>query len=145
MTNYDLPITQNPLLTREDLAKALISILEPCKTHLVQEGAGLFNYNGGCTYSEKVVLFEGWSRLLWGIVPLKKGGFTWRGDELHKNGYRIGPDPNSKYYWGDVKDFDQKIVEMASISLSLLLLKEEYWDPLTAKEKQNLYKQGFNH
>lgn len=139
MTNYDLPITQNPLLTREDLAKALISILEPCKTHLVQEGAGLFNYNGGCTYSEKVVLFEGWSRLLWGIVPLKKGGFTWRGDELHKNGYRIGPDPNSKYYWGDVKDFDQKIVEMASISLSLLLLKEEYWDPLTAKEKQNLY------
>lgn len=75
MKSFDLPITHNPLKTRDDVAKALLQMLKPCKDQLVLEGGGLFVGNSDAHYSSRVALMEGWSRLLWGIGPLMKGGF----------------------------------------------------------------------
>ena len=75
MKSFDLPITHNPLRTRDDVANALLEMLRPCKEQLVLEGGGLFVGNSDAHYSARVALMEGWSRLLWGIGPLMKGGF----------------------------------------------------------------------
>lgn len=54
-------------------------------------------------------------------------------------GITAGTNPDSPFYWGTVTDYDQLIVEMASLSLFLLLNKEKTWDQLTEKEQANLH------
>lgn len=130
-------LSGNPLKTRDDVAASLVSMLDQCTDHLTPGGAGLVVGNSSAHYSNHVALMEGWSRLLWGIVPLRKGGYSWSGEELHAQGFITGPDPLSDEYWGAVKDNDQRIVEMAAMSLALLLCPKEYWDPLTEEQKHN--------
>lgn len=138
MKSFDLPITHNPLKTRDDVAKALLQMLKPCKDQLVLEGGGLFVGNSDAHYSSRVALMEGWSRLLWGIGPLMKGGFEFDDFPAFFEGFKHGPDPESDGYWGHVPPHDQRMVEEAAISLCLLLKKEVFFDPLSEKEKDNL-------
>jgi hypothetical protein len=138
MKTYDLPIVRNPLRSRDDVASSLIDILTPCEDALVLGGAGLFVGNGSAHYGPRGALLEGWSRLLWGIAPLRAGGYSWKGETRHAKGLVEGTDPESENYWGDVKDFDQRMVEMAAISLSLLLCPQDYWEPLDKVQRENL-------
>jgi hypothetical protein len=138
MKTYDLPITHNPLITRDDVAESLKQILEPCGDALVLDGAGLFVSNSTAHYSARGTLLEGWSRLLWGIGPLRAGGYSWSGQDKHFRGLIEGTNPEGKNYWGYVESFDQRMVEMAAIALSLLISPEFYWDPLSQKERDNL-------
>lgn len=138
MKPYDLPITHNPLKSRDDVAQSLLQMLQPCEDKLVEGGSGLFVSNGAAVFSSKVALFEGWSRLLWGIGPLVAGGYDWQGLHVHSKGFVEGPNPSSKYYWGDVGPVDQRMVEMAAMALSLLVAPAHYWEPLATEQKQNL-------
>lgn len=138
MKAYDLPITHNPLKSRDDVAQSLLQMLEPCEDKLVEGGSGLFVGNSSAVFSSKVALFEGWSRLLWGIGPLVAGGYDWQGLDLHSQGFVEGPDPKSPYYWGDVGPVDQRMVEMAAMALSLLVAPSHYWVPLSTHERKNL-------
>ncbi len=138
MKAFDLPIVHNPLKTRDDVAAALVEMLKPCKEQLVLEGGGLFVGNSDAHYSSRVALMEGWSRLLWGIGPLYKGGYTFDDFPAFFEGFRHGPDPESDGFWGHVPPCDQRMVEMAAISLCLLLKPDTFYDPLTDKEKENL-------
>lgn len=139
MKAFDLPIRKNPLKTRDDVANALITMLGPCRDQLVYGGSGLFVGNSDAHYSARVALMEGWSRLLWGIGPLYKGGYSFEDFPLFFEGFKTGPNPESKDgYWGHVPPHDQRMVEMAAISLCLLLQRETFYDPLSQKEKDNL-------
>lgn len=80
MKTYDLPIHNLKLTTREDLAQALLMILNPCENALTNHGSLLFIGNEAAHYSQQVALLEGWSRLLWGLVPLRSGGFSWEAE-----------------------------------------------------------------
>ncbi|MBK5201146.1 MAG: DUF2264 domain-containing protein [Spirochaetaceae bacterium] len=138
MILYDLPITHNKLETRDDVAKSLKDILDPCGDALVGDNTGLFVGNTMAHYSPRGTLLEGWSRLLWGIVPLRAGGYSWSNQDKHFEGLINGTNKENKYYWGDLSYGDQRIVEMAAIALSLLLTPQYYWDPLTSVQKDNL-------
>jgi hypothetical protein len=138
MKTYSHEITKNPLVDRTDVAESLLSLLNPCEACLVNGNTGLFLSNTQATYSSRGSLLEGWSRLLWGLAPLKAGGFSWKGETKHKMGFIGGTEPKGQNYWGEVKDYDQRMVEMAAIALSLLLCPDEYWKPLEASEKENL-------
>ncbi len=138
MKTYDLPITHNPLVTRDDTAESVIQILNPCRNHLVLGGGGLFVGNTSAHYSSRVALMEGWSRLLWGLAPLLSGGYSWEGTAEMVKGLENGTDPESEHYWGHVPPSDQRMVEMAAISLTLLLDRDVFWDPLPARSKNNI-------
>ena len=137
MKAYDLPITHNALKTRNDVAGSLRDILDPARACLVNGGSGLFIGNTSSTYSSRVALFEGWARLMWGVAPLYKGGFSWEGADDYLKGLSAGVDPESSVYWGDVGDRDQRMVEMAALALGFLLIPEVLWQPLddTAKAR----------
>ena len=124
--------------SRDDVANALIEMLDHCTSHISNEGTGLSVGRASAHYSNRINLFEGWSRLLWGIVPLLKGGYSWSGWVSHRQGFVNGPNKLSDNYWGDVGDSDQRIVEMAAISLSLLLCPDEYWNSLKSDEQSRL-------
>ncbi len=126
------------LHTKEDLEKTLLRLLDPLKGHYALDGLHL-GYSGS-TYSPRVARLEGWSRLLWGIAPLLAGGGTYPLLDQHREILVRCTDPKSPHYWGTPGNKDQRLVEMAPLAFALLLAREWFWDPLTNREKENLYR-----
>lgn len=152
MRAFDLPITHNKLKTRDDVAQSLIDILSPCGDALICGNTGVLISNSAAHYTPRATILEGWSRLLWGLVPLRKGGYNWKDQDKHFEGLINGTDPTDENYWGISHDSDQRIVEMAAIAIALLITPQYYWMPLTEKQKDNLCtwlsganKQEFTH
>ena len=60
----------------------------------------------------------GFSRVLWALVPLlpglRPGEAFW---PLWREGLIHGTDPQDPEYWGDIGDFDQRMVEMAVLGV----------------------------
>ena len=75
----------------------------------------------GAHFSETAAELEGFSRPLWGLVPLAAGGGEFDGWELYRHGLTNGTDPHHPEYWGDPADRDQRLVEMAAFGLGLAL------------------------
>lgn len=131
------PVENIKLVSKKDVQKYLLAILKPVETNLIQQGTRFSAGTHGVCYSENVAELEGWSRLLWGVAPLIAGGGQWSIQDFHANGFRYGTDKDGVFYWGDVHDFDQRIVEMAAMALALLIAPKVYWEPLTEQQKKN--------
>ncbi|OAB76606.1 hypothetical protein PNBC_04180 [Paenibacillus crassostreae] len=132
-------ISDNPLRTKADLQDALRQIVDPLQPYYSEGRARLSLGVTGAGYDPKIAEFEGFSRVLWGMVPLLAGG----GDnELWKIcllGIRNGTDPEHAEYWGNVNDYDQRLVEMAVFGFALALIPDRIWEPLSERERSNLY------
>ncbi|SHJ05299.1 hypothetical protein SAMN02745163_01193 [Clostridium cavendishii DSM 21758] len=137
MENFNLPIHENPLKTKKDLEEALIQICEPLKSYYSKGGALLKLGNSGAYYDSTCAYLEGFSRVLWGLVPLAKGGSDYDLWDTYINGIKNGTNPNHEEYWGKSCDFDQRFVEMAVMGLGLALAPEKMWEPLSEDEKKN--------
>ncbi|MNJ32255.1 hypothetical protein D3C77_269160 [compost metagenome] len=138
--NMDIEgIRSNPLVTRRDLQAAFQQLTAPLKRHYSEGHARLKLGVTGAGYPSAIAEMEGFSRVLWGMVPLLAGG----GDndlwELCLAGIRHGTDPQHEEYWGDVADYDQRLVEMAVFGFALALVPQRIWEPLNDREKDNLY------
>src|SRR5438552_4767681 len=46
------------------------------------------------------------------------------------------PIPSIRKYWGEARDYDQRLVELAAIGFALRLAEEQLWQPLAAPEKE---------
>ncbi len=139
MQIFDLPVTRNPLKTRADVETALLQMLEPLLPRFSEGGALPHFGNTAAHYCERSARMEGFSRLLWGLGPLWTHSDETRFLDIIRRGLINGTDPQSPEYWGEVHDFDQKMVEMAAISLALCLAPEKLWEPLTNAQKDNLF------
>jgi len=58
--------------------------------------------------------------------------------DFYRRGILSGTDPKSPEYWGDVTDYAQHLVEMASLAFSLYLSKNLIWDSFSEKEKRQV-------
>ena len=121
------------------MARALVDMLEPCRNYFVNEKSGFDFGSFSALYGPQATALEGWSRMFWGIGPFLAGGFEWEYMDEFLEGLKTGPDRDGGYYWGEPTDFDQRFVEMASLSLSFMLCREKTWDILTKKQQDNLY------
>ncbi|MEW2400669.1 DUF2264 domain-containing protein [Streptomyces sp. NPDC046862] len=81
---------------------------------------------------------EAFARPLWGLAPLAAGKGAVPHTELWLRGLAHGSDPAHPEYWGEPRDRDQRIVEMAAIGFALALAPEHWWDPLTGPERDRL-------
>ncbi|MFF2446407.1 DUF2264 domain-containing protein [Neobacillus sp. NPDC058068] len=139
MLKLDLPIQKNPLKTRDDLIEAVKQILNPLKPHY-SKGKALLNLgNTGTSYSDPIAGMEGFSRVLWGLVPLITGDAESELLEICLQGIKNGTDPSHEEYWGEITDYDQRAVEMAAFGYALALTPEKVWKPLNDIEKENLF------
>jgi hypothetical protein len=121
--------------TRDDMAKLLLAMLEPTMKHLICENSGFDFGSGGASYRPRTIALEAWSRMLWGLGPFLAGGFSWEGSSTLLKGLKTGPGK----HWGNPEEGDQRFVEMAAVSLSIMLKREVFWDALTAEEQKRLY------
>lgn len=138
-TRETLPVQQNPLKTRVDLQKAFAQLCNPLRPLYTNGKAGLAIGNTGASYPEETARFEGFSRILWGLAPLLAGGGRSDLWKDHLQGIKNGTNPEHEEYWGDFRDFDQKLVETAAFGFALVLLPDACWAGLNAQEKQNVY------
>jgi len=123
--------------------KYFVDLLEklilPLKQHYSPEYANLYLGHTGAAYEDCVIPMEGFSRILWGLVPLWAGGGNIDDfSEIYAKGLSSGTNPSSKEYWGEFRNFDQKFVEIAAIAFGLLLAPDKLWDPLDDTAKENL-------
>ena len=138
MERFDLPIHQNPLSTRGDVEQALLQLLEPIKNHFTAGNTRLHLGDHGAHYGENSAGMEAFSRMLWGLAPLWSQGGGAEYLPLFRAGLVHGTDPEHPAYWGDPFDCDQKIVEMAAISVTLMLCGDRL--ALSEREARSLHR-----
>lgn len=137
MKRFDLPINSNPLQTKADVQKAFRQLTDPLKPYFSSGKSHLHIGNTSAGYSDCIAEFEGFSRILWGLAPFTAGGADSDIWEIYIEGIKNGTNPLHKEYWGNVNDYDQRLVEMAAFGLALILAPEKIWEPLTKSEKKN--------
>ncbi|WP_270344561.1 DUF2264 domain-containing protein [Enterococcus thailandicus] len=127
-------------LTKEEISNQFVALVEPLEPFFSKKNLGRLKLGShGTVYTESTREVEAFLRPLWGLGP-----FLTSAEENvllaeYLQGITAGTNPDSPFYWGTVTDYDQLIVEMASLSLFLLLNKEKTWDQLTEKEQANLH------
>jgi hypothetical protein len=140
MRNFNLPIDNNELKTKQDLQDSLVQLTNPLKPYFTKGSAGLHLGNTSASYADYISSMEGFSRVLWGLAPLTAGGRDSGLWETFVQGVKNGTNPEHEEYWGDVKHYDQRLVEMAALGFSLALTPEKIWEPLNEQEKNNFSK-----
>lgn len=138
MTTQEL-LKNNPLKTRDDLKKAVRDICKPLKPHFSAKKAYLNLGATSAAYPDETAMIESFSRPLWALAPLFTDGEDDDWAQIYREGFIAGTDPESDEYWGEAGHYDQKLVEMAAMGLALILAPEKIWEPLSDKQKDNLY------
>ena len=150
MDTFNRQLAANPLNSRQDAAALLLDLIRPLRAHYSADGATLHIGSTAAHYGERSARVEGWARVLWGLGPLFGGGSRslpaamqveingWA--ELYQQGLIHGTDPGHPGYWGDIYDFDQKMVEIAALDVALVLAPDVLWEPLTDGQRQNVYR-----
>lgn len=124
--------------TRNDYMQAVCQMAEGLKNHYSPGKSFVFAGYTATHYGNRTIGLEGFSRILWGLVPLWAGGGTSCLDAYVLEGIRHGSNRESKEYWGSYQDGEQAYVEMATFGFGLLLAPDKIWEPLTGAEKENL-------
>lgn len=127
------------LHTKQDYQALMHTLLDPLKPLYSEGGARLRIGGAGVTYSAGVIEMEAFSRPLWALVPFwMGGGRDAEFEDIYRRGLAHGTDPQHPEYWGGFADYDQRFVEMAAIASGLLLTPEILWEPLSARDRENV-------
>lgn len=132
------PLHGNPLLTRDDVERAVLDLFNPLLPYFSESGARVRLGAAGAIFDHAAADLEGFARPLWGIVPFAAGGGDFPHWDLYRRGLANGTDPDHPDYWGDVADRNQRLVELAAIGLALAMVPEHIWDPLDGKAKSGI-------
>lgn len=122
---------------REDYVQAVQHMAEGLKKYYSPGKAFVSAGYTATHYGNRTIGLEGFSRILWGLVPLWAGGGTSCLDSFVPEGIRHGTSRVHEEYWGSYQDGEQAYVEMAVFGLGLLLVPEKIWEPLSESEKGN--------
>lgn len=122
---------------RADVAQLLHRLLEPVLPRATAGDAGFHLGDFAAHYGEGSAHMEAFSRMLWGLAPLWAAGEGREYLPVFRTGLVNGVDPRHPAYWGDPFDYDQKIVEMAAVSLTILLCGREL--KFSEEETANLH------
>lgn len=123
--------------TRKDYQEAIKEMCLPLRRYYSPGKAFLMIGRTAASYGEKTAGLEGFSRVLWGLVPLWYGGGESCLDEWIAEGIRRGSDPKDPEYWGDYGDGEQAYVEMAALAFAVWMTPGKVWEPLSGQEKEN--------
>lgn len=134
--------------TREEMAISLLSLIRPLKKHL-SSGKGFLNLSQtGVHYGSRAARMEGFARILWGLGPLFSQSSSYESEEVRNEsaewkaivleGIVTGTDPQNEEYWGDMADFDQRIVEATALVV-MFCLNKEMWKELPEAVRSHVY------
>ncbi len=133
------PMADNPLLTRIDVARATRDLYVPLMPHYSDGCARVRLDMSGALFDRSAADLEGFARPLWGLAPLAAGGgadfVDW---EVFRRGLANGMDPKHPEFWGHLKDYDQRLVELAAVGFALALIPDVLWIPQPSNARRNI-------
>ncbi|OQO08614.1 hypothetical protein B0A48_06484 [Cryoendolithus antarcticus] len=132
------PFSSNPLKSRQDVADACASLLDPLEAGFSPERALVRVGGTGARFDETAAQIEGFARPLWGLAPLLAGGGQYKNASLWTKGLIAGTDPKSPEFWGNMESLDQRMVESCPIGYTLAIAGLHFWDPLSPTERDNV-------
>ena len=134
--------SDNPFETRLDLIRAVVALLKPLEQYKSQGQARIrISTDSGAGFDDVAAQLEGFARPLWAVANLFQfSAADVCGESIDDasalvqrvnlsswiHGIIAGTDPESLEYWGDLGDFDQRMVEMESISYALLTTPQAF-------------------
>jgi hypothetical protein len=136
--------SDNPFQTRADYARAAIALVRPLAAYRSSLSARIKIPAGTAAgFSGTAAQLEGFARPLWVIPHLSGLGNAGSLAEIPFvetwiDGLKAGTDPESPEYWGELRDFDQKMVEMESIAYTILLRPDLFSFELDEIARRNL-------
>ncbi len=132
----DLTQNENLFSTRQSMVELTKTILHQHVLVFSEQVKVDVQAYSAAHYTRQTADIEYVSRLLWLAVPAK----TIHPEINHLLCQRIvdGTTPESNTFWHAAKDYDQRVVEMAAISMALVEAPEIYWTPLTEEQQANL-------
>lgn len=139
MNMYENKINLNPLQTKQDMEEAFRQMAYPLKSHYSEGRTRLQIGNTGSGCPSSTAEIEGFSRVLWGLIPMLAGGIEEDLWDICLEGIRNGTNPEHEEYWGAVADYDQRLVEMAAFGFALALIPDRIWGPQSERERLHLY------
>ncbi|WP_319520549.1 DUF2264 domain-containing protein [uncultured Martelella sp.] len=125
-------------LGREETGRLLNWIVGNHLGALVRNDTGMEIGPTAAAFDADAAQMEGFSRLLWGIVPAVAGGFQVAGLDRILNGIANGTDPESPAYWRQPGDMDQRLVEMAAFAFLIRETPALVNDALSQQAQDNL-------
>ncbi|WP_421399323.1 DUF2264 domain-containing protein [Agrobacterium fabrum] len=137
MTRFN-PLHGNPLKTRADVRRALDDSFAPLLPYFSPGGARVTLSGTAAHFDRAAADLEGFARPLWGIAPLALSGDSFEHWPLLAKGIANGTDPAHPDYWGDVRQKDQRLVELAALGFALQLAPQHLWEPLSDAQKDNV-------
>ncbi|MDE1549780.1 DUF2264 domain-containing protein [Jeotgalibaca sp. YN-L-12] len=134
-------LKENDFESKKDFQGAFEALMTPLLPYYTDGRKGRLKLGtGGAVYTEDVRQIEAFLRPLWGLGPYLVDHHHPELESDYLEGIRAGTDPQSEDYWGKTNDYDQRLVEMASLANLFLLTKEKTWDLFSAEEQENIYR-----
>ncbi|TSB47883.1 DUF2264 domain-containing protein [Alkalicoccobacillus porphyridii] len=124
--------------TKVELENMLMKILDPAISRFKPDEAGIHLGDTGAAFDTKTTDMEGFSRLMWGVTPFMTGGGKTEAIQSLIVGIKNGTNPEHPAYWGELKDYDQMLVEMSVYGYALCLIPDQFWGGLNKEEKDRL-------
>jgi len=119
----------------QQLARTLLDPLEPFfspkKATVRCPGAT------GVRFDQTASEIEGFARPLWALTFLLAGGGEYKNAELWSQGLKEGMNPSSSEFWGQVRDNDQRMVEMCPLGTAFALVPA-FWQSMSDEQKANV-------
>lgn len=128
----------NKLQTKQEVRQLVIDLWKPLAPYYSKGNALVFPKGASALYPDFIAGMETFSRVIWGVAPLLTCGNEPDMWQQHLQGIIHGTNPECEEYWGRIKDYDQRIVEMAAFGYALCLVPEKVWEPLSEEQKKNL-------
>jgi hypothetical protein len=128
---------QNEFKTKKDFQDCMTAFCENLTPFFTADRAHIKLGANAAKYDEGTAGLEGFSRLLWGLIPLWAGSGSDALADYIRAGIENGTDPAKASYWGDLCDGHQAFVEMTPMALGLLLTPQKFWEPLPPGVKEN--------
>jgi hypothetical protein len=132
------PLAGNPLVTRDDLERAVRDLVAPLLPYFSAGGARVRLGSFAAAFPQVDAELEGFARPLWALVPLAAGGGAFEHWAPWVRGLRHGPDPDHAEHWRFYEGTAQTMVEQSVIGLGLALAPDVLWTPLTEPERDRL-------
>lgn len=124
--------------TRADWIDALDGLLQPAMARLDVEISGAQLGATSAFYGSTGQRLEAFTRILTGAAFLYSATGRMQHQDACLEILRHGTDPSHAGYWGIPSDFDQRIVEMASLALALGIARSALWDRLDISSRENV-------
>lgn len=123
---FDLSfLHQNDFQTRDNVLRFAVGLLDGLRPY-TKNGRTRLPSGTGTGFDEVAAQLEGYARPLWVVADLLALDVDKIDLRPWIDGLRHGTDPESDTYWGDVCDFDQRMVEMEPIAYALLAAPESF-------------------